>query len=93
MRLGSVPALTTGSGFTVIVKLIGVPTQVVPLFVKLGVTVIVPVIGAPPVFGFVAVKLRLPVPLAARPIAGFVFVQLYTVPVVAPLKLTATGRL
>ena len=54
---------------------------------------IVAVIGAPPVFGFVAVKLKLPVPLAARPIAGFVFVQLYTVPVVAPLNGTDTGLL
>lgn len=51
----------------------------------------VPLIGVLP--AFVAVKLKLPVPLATNPIAGFVFVQLYTVPVVAPVKFTATGRL
>ena len=31
----------------------------------------------------------LPVPLAARPMDGLLLVQLYTVPAVAPVKLTA----
>jgi hypothetical protein len=54
--------------------------------VKLGVTVIVAAIGRLVVF--VGVKLRLPVPLAGKPIAVLVFVQLYTVPVAFPLKAT-----
>lgn len=38
----------------------------------------------------VAVKLAiLPVPAAARPILVLLFVQLYTVPATAPVKLTA----
>jgi hypothetical protein len=66
--------LATGStvveGFTVIVKVRGVPTQ--PLAV--GVTVIVAITGVVPVF--VAVKVGIfPVPLAASPIVGSLFVQ------------------
>ena len=53
-----------------------------------GVTVIVAVIGAP--VAFVAVNDPiLPVPDAARPMAGLEFVQLYAVPVTAPVKFTA----
>jgi hypothetical protein len=66
----SAGTITVGVGFTVMVKLDGVPAQ--PLTV--GVTVIVAVMGA--VVVLVAVKLgRLPVPLAANPIAGSEFVQ------------------
>ena len=53
-----------------IVNVIGVPLQG-PFT---GVTVIVPEIGAR--VALVAVKFRLPLPLAAKPIAVFVFVQL-----------------
>lgn len=61
---------SVGVGFTVIVKIDGVPAQ--PLTV--GVTVIVAIIGA--VVVLVAVKLgRLPVSLAANPIVGSVFVH------------------
>ena len=64
---------TVGIGFTVIVNVIGVPGQVTPLL-KFGVTVIVPVNGAPVVL--VDTKFRLPVPLAARPMAVLLLVQL-----------------
>jgi len=68
----------------VIVKLIGAPVQP-PI---LGVTVMVPLIGA--AVALVAMKPAiLPEPLAAKPIAVLVFVQLYTVPATVPLKLTA----
>ena len=65
-----VTELIAGWLATVIVKLIGVPLQG-PFT---GVTVIVPEIGAR--VALVAVKFRLPLPLAAKPIAVFVFVQL-----------------
>ena len=45
----------------------------------------VPVMAA--AVALVDVKDILPVPLAPNPIAVFVFVQLYTVPVTAPVKL------
>jgi hypothetical protein len=48
----------------------------------------VPVNGALVVL--VAVKFRLPVPLAARPIAVLVLVQLYTVPATGPVKVCVT---
>ena len=72
-------AFTVAVGLTVIVKLTGTLVQLTPPLVKVAVTVIVPVIG--PVVPLVAVKARIsPVPLAGRPIAGFVFIQLYTSP-------------
>jgi hypothetical protein len=72
-----------GVGFIVIVKLIGVPTQ---LF-KVGVTVIVPVIGAAPLF--VPVKEAIfPDPLAPSPIAVFEFVQDVVAPTGVEVKLT-----
>ena len=59
---------TVAVGLTVMVKLLGVPTQVIPPLVKLGVTVMVPVMGA--LLELVAEKVVMfPVPLAARPIA------------------------
>ena len=44
----------------------------------------VPVNGTPVVL--VDTKFRLPAPLAARPMAGLLLVQLYTVPATGPLK-------
>jgi hypothetical protein len=77
-------AFTTGVGFTKMVKVMGAPGQ--PL--ALGVTVMVAVTGALVVL--VALKLAmLPFPLAARPMDGVLFVQLYVVPATGPLKLTA----
>jgi hypothetical protein len=84
--------LTVGFGSTVIVNEVGVPVQVTPAFVYDGVTVIVPEIGVMP--ALVAVKLVMsPVPLAARPIAVLVFVQLYTVPGTLPLNDTVVVAL
>ena len=57
------------------VKVCGVPGQVVPALVYDGVTVIVPVIGVVP--ALVAVKLgMLPLPLAPKPMAVLLFDQL-----------------
>jgi hypothetical protein len=77
-------AFTDGVGFTVIVKLTGVPVQP---DADDGVTVMVAVIGA--AVALVAVKLGiLPVPEAASPIAVLLLVQLYTVPATVPVKFT-----
>ena len=58
-------------GLTVIVKLIGVPTQAPDT----GVTVIVATIGDPVLF--IAVKGKMfPVPFEPRPMEGSLFVQL-----------------
>ena len=80
---------TVGVGLTVIVKIIGVPLQVLPLAVRAGVTVIVAVTGVVPVF--VAVKLEiLPDPLKGKPILPSLLVQLYTIlPRVGVVKFTA----
>jgi hypothetical protein len=81
-------ATAFGVGFTVIVNVRGVPVHSVPPFRKLGVTVIVAVTGAFVVL--VAVnEAMLPLPLAPSPIEVLLLVQLYTVPVTAPLKATA----
>lgn len=64
-----------GVGFTVIVKLIGIPLQTIPLRVKEGVTVIVPTIGLLPSFSAEKEGMS-PLPLLAKPIAAFEFVQL-----------------
>jgi len=61
---------TLGAGFTVMVKLLGVPTQ--PLAV--GVTVIVATTGVVPVLTAVNTGMS-PLPVAAKPIAGLLFVQ------------------
>ena len=70
------------------VNVVGAPVQVAPPFVYDGVTVIVAVTGA-----FVALvalnDAMFPLPLAARPMEGVLFVQLNTVPVTAPPKVTA----
>ena len=62
---------TIGAGLTVTVNDSGVPGQ--PLIV--GVTVIVPLIDVFPAFVVVNGSI-FPVPLAANPIAGLLFVQL-----------------
>ena len=66
-----------------IVNVIEVPVHVTPFAVKEGVTVIVATAGAVPVLRAVKAAI-LPVPLAARPIPGVLFVQLKTVPATAP---------
>lgn len=81
-------AFTVGDGFTVMVNILDVPKQVLPPFVNDGVTVMVAVTGMVPLF--VAVNAPIfPEPLAAKPIDGVLFTQLYTVPGTKPLKLTA----
>ena len=93
---------TIGVGFTVMVKVTGVPTQPPG---PTGVTTIVATNG--PLVALVVTNGNIsPVPLAARPMPGVLLVQLYTVPgklpdvplngitiVVAPLQyaLLATG--
>ena len=68
-------AFTVAVGFTVIVNVVAVPTQLTPLLVNVGVTVIVAITGAAVIL--VATKVGIfPVPLAAMPIDGAVFVQL-----------------
>ena len=68
-------AFTVAVGLTVIVKVIGVPTQLTAALVKVGVTVIVATTGA--VVALVAIKVGiLPVPLAAIPIEGVLLTQL-----------------
>jgi hypothetical protein len=80
---------TWGAGLTVIVKLCGLPLQLIPALVTDGVTVIVPVTGALPVFTALK-ELISPVPPALNPMDILLFVQLYTVPATAePVKLTA----
>jgi hypothetical protein len=68
--------LTTGSGLTVIVKVITGPVQV-PL---VPVTVIVPLIGVDPVLLDAVNAPMLPDPLAARLINGLLLVQLKVSP-------------
>ena len=83
------PLVKVGVGFTVMVKVVGVPAQVVPL-VYTGVTVTVAVIGA--VVAFVVTKDAIfPVPLATSPMAVLLFVQLYTIvpPVAGLVKVIA----
>jgi hypothetical protein len=77
-------AATAGVGLTVMSKLIGLPVQVTPAFVNLGVTIMVAVMGLDVVF--VAVKESVPAPLAASPIDVLELVQSKTVPATKPLK-------
>ena len=68
-------AFTVAVGFTVMVNVIGVPTQLTAPLVKVGVTVIVATIGV--VVALVAIKVGIfPVPLAAIPIDGVLLTQL-----------------
>lgn len=77
-------ALNSGFGFTVMVKLIVSPVQLLALL--FAVTVMVDVTGNAVVFS--AVKLAiLPLPLAAKPISVLLDVQLKVVPEAALVKL------
>ena len=68
-------AFTVAVGFTVMVNVVVMPTQLTPLFVNVGVTVIVATTGV--VVLLVATKVGiLPVPLAVMPIDAALFVQL-----------------
>ena len=67
-------AVTLALGFTVIVKVIAVPLQFV-VFENVGVTVIDAVIGDVPLLTALKVPI-FPVPDAANPIEGVLFVQL-----------------
>lgn len=83
-RVWFATAFTVAVGFTVIVKLVAIPAQPAAT----GVTVMVAVTGTAP--RFVAMNdAILPLPLAANPIDAVLLVQLYTVPVTAPVKFTA----
>ncbi len=80
--------MTVAVGFTVIVNDVLLP----PHALALVVTVIVAVIGA--LVAFVATKLGiLPVPLAARPIAVLLLVQVNVVVATLPVKFTALVEL
>ena len=68
-------AFTVAVGLTVMVNVREVPTQLTPLFVNVGVTVIYATTGV--VVLLVATNVGIfPVPLAAMPIDGALFVQL-----------------
>jgi hypothetical protein len=79
-----VTAVRVGVGFTVMVKVLGVPLH--PFLT--GITVIVATNGADVVLVVENAPI-FPVPLAASPIAGVLFVQVYVVPVNPPEKLIA----
>lgn len=83
-------AFTVGVGFTVIIKVIGVPVQLTPALVYVGITVTVALIGA--IVVFVAMKPGiLPDPFNPNPIAVLLLLQLYTMvpPVAGLVKFTA----
>ena len=81
---GTIP--TVAVGLTVMVNVLATPTH--PVLVTTGVTVIVAVTGALVVLTAVNTGI-LPVPVAAKPILGVLFVQLNTVPATVPVKATA----
>ena len=97
LQILSIPVIVTGdefvfrklkvtNAFELLLRNPEVETPDVGLLI-LGVTVIVPVTGK--VVAFVAVKAAiLPVPLAARPMDGVLFVQLNTVPATVLVKFT-----
>ena len=76
--------LAVGVGFTVIVNVSGVPGQVLAV----GVTVMVAVTGTVPVFTALNEAI-FPLPLAAKPMEGALFVQAKDVPATGPAKFTA----
>lgn len=80
--------VTVAVGLTVMVKLRGVPTQLTPALVYVGVTVIVAVTGALVILDPVNEGIS-PVPLATRPIDISLLVQLYAMvpPVVGLVKM------
>ena len=67
--------LIIGAGLTVIVNVIGVPTQLTPPLVNVGVTMMVATTGALVVLMAVNVGIS-PVPLAAKPMDGWLLAQL-----------------
>ena len=76
-------AFTVAVELTVIVNELGVPTQLTPAFINVGVTVIVAMTGA--VLVLVAVNDGIfPEPLAANPIDGVLFTQLKIILLPAP---------
>ena len=70
-----------------IVKVVGEPVHVCPVFVKVGVTVIVAVTGAVPALDAVNAAI-VPVPFVARPMEPSELVQLYVPPGTDPEKVT-----
>lgn len=72
-------------GFTAMVNVDAVPLQTTPPLVKLGVTVIVAVTGEVPVLTAVN-EAMLPVPLADKPMAGLLLLQVNSVPFTDPLS-------
>ena len=70
--------LTSADGLTVMVKVFGSPVQETPSLVKVGVTTIVATTGTAPVLTAVN-ALMFPVPLEARPMLDWSFVQAYVV--------------
>ena len=66
---------TVAVGFTVMVNVLDVPTQLTPALVNVGVTVMVAVTGA--LVALVAIKDAIfPAPVAAKPIDGVLLTQL-----------------
>ena len=87
-----VTAKAIGDGFTVIVKEVLAPVQVMPQLVKVGVTVMVATTGALVLLR--ATKAAMfPPPAPAKPMAGMLLVQLNTTPAGVPVKLTAVVKL
>src|SRR5688500_6391382 len=83
-------AFTTGSGFTVIVKIISPPPQV-----PSSLTVMMATSGTPLRFAAALKSVMSPVPLAARPIAGLSLVQVTEAPVFttnAPMLIRSPGQ-
>jgi hypothetical protein len=68
-------APATAVGLMVMVKVLGVPSQLTPPLVKVGVTVMVATTGAVPVFTALKAPM-LPVPEASNPIAVLSLIQL-----------------
>ena len=79
---------TIGVGFTVTVKLCGVPMQVAAV----GVTAMIAVVATEPVFTAVNDAI-LPAPEFTRPIVVLLFVHAYVVPATVLLKLNAPAVL
>ena len=68
-------AVAFGVGFTVMLKLLGVPVQLTPPLVNVGVTVMVPLMGAVPLLVAVNVGNELPVPLPPNPMVILLLVH------------------
>ena len=79
---------TLAVGFTVMVKVLLAPLQVIPPLVNVGVTVIVAVTGVLPALTAVNDGIVL-VPDAPSPMLVLLLVQLYTVPATGPAIVTA----